>query len=126
MKALSKLKPEPGIWMTDAPVPEIGHNDVLIKIHRTAICGTDMHIYQWDEWSQNTVPVPMITGHEYSGKIVALGEEVRGFEVGDRVFQLAYEHRADGDAALVEEGITMMTAYLERYATPAGLQGVRR
>ncbi|MGC3871888.1 L-threonine 3-dehydrogenase [Halomonas sp. GXIMD04776] len=85
MKALSKLKPEPGIWMTDAPVPEIGHNDVLIKIHRTAICGTDMHIYQWDEWSQNTVPVPMITGHEYSGEIVALGEEVRGFEVGDRV-----------------------------------------
>ncbi|WP_227367503.1 L-threonine 3-dehydrogenase [Halomonas sp. M20] len=85
MKALSKLKPEPGIWMIDAPVPEIGHNDVLIKIHRTAICGTDMHIYQWDEWSQNTVPVPMITGHEYSGKIVALGEEVRGFEVGDRV-----------------------------------------
>nr|WP_298378997.1 L-threonine 3-dehydrogenase [uncultured Halomonas sp.] len=85
MKALAKLKPETGIWMIDAPVPEIGHNDVLIKIHRTAICGTDMHIYQWDEWSQNTVPVPMITGHEYSGEIVALGEEVRGFEVGDRV-----------------------------------------
>nr|WP_299243471.1 L-threonine 3-dehydrogenase [uncultured Halomonas sp.] len=85
MKALAKLKPETGIWMIDAPVPEIGHNDVLIKIHRTAICGTDMHIYQWDDWSQNTVPVPMITGHEYSGEIVALGEEVRGFEVGDRV-----------------------------------------
>lgn len=85
MKALAKLKPEPGIWMFDAPVPEIGHNDVLIKIHRTAICGTDIHIYHWDEWSQNTVPVPMITGHEYSGEIVAIGDEVRGFEVGDRV-----------------------------------------
>ncbi|SHF34533.1 L-threonine 3-dehydrogenase [Modicisalibacter ilicicola DSM 19980] len=85
MKALSKLKSEPGIWMVDAPVPEIGHNDVLIKIHRTAICGTDMHIYQWDEWSRNTVPVPMITGHEYSGEIVAIGEEVRGFDIGDRV-----------------------------------------
>lgn len=85
MKALAKLKAEPGIWMTDVPVPEIGHNDVLIKIHRTAICGTDMHIYQWDEWSQNTVPVPMVTGHEYAGEVVAIGEEVRGFEIGDRV-----------------------------------------
>lgn len=85
MKALVKLKPEPGIWMTETAVPEIGHNDVLIKIRRTAICGTDMHIYQWDEWSQATVPVPMVTGHEYAGEIVALGSEVRGYEIGDRV-----------------------------------------
>lgn len=85
MKALAKLKPEPGIWMTETAVPEIGHNDVLIKIRRTAICGTDMHIYQWDEWSQATVPVPMVTGHEYAGEIVALGSEVRGYEIGDRV-----------------------------------------
>ena len=85
MKALAKLKPEPGIWMTDVPVPEVGHNDVLIKIHRTAICGTDIHIYQWDEWSQKTVPVPLVTGHEYSGEIVELGQEVRGFQIGDRV-----------------------------------------
>ncbi|MFD2192274.1 L-threonine 3-dehydrogenase [Pistricoccus aurantiacus] len=85
MKALAKLKSEPGIWMTDVPVPEVGHNDVLIKIHRTSICGTDIHIYQWDEWSQKTVPVPMVTGHEYSGEIVELGQEVRGFEIGDRV-----------------------------------------
>ncbi|MDN2656554.1 L-threonine 3-dehydrogenase [Cobetia sp. 14N.309.X.WAT.E.A4] len=85
MKALAKLKPEPGIWMTETAVPEIGHNDVLIKIRKTAICGTDMHIYQWDEWSQATVPVPMVTGHEYAGEIVALGSEVRGYEIGDRV-----------------------------------------
>ncbi|MBR9754084.1 L-threonine 3-dehydrogenase [Cobetia sp. 4B] len=85
MKALAKLKAEPGIWMTETAVPEIGHNDVLIKIRKTAICGTDMHIYQWDEWSQGTVPVPMVTGHEYAGEIVALGSEVRGYEIGDRV-----------------------------------------
>lgn len=85
MKALAKLKAEPGIWMTETAVPEIGHNDVLIKIRKTAICGTDMHIYQWDEWSQATVPVPMVTGHEYAGEIVALGSEVRGYEIGDRV-----------------------------------------
>ncbi|MDI5885031.1 L-threonine 3-dehydrogenase [Cobetia amphilecti] len=85
MKALAKLKAEPGIWMTETAVPEIGHNDVLIKIRKTAICGTDMHIYQWDEWSQATVPVPMVTGHEYAGEIIALGSEVRGYEIGDRV-----------------------------------------
>ncbi len=85
MKALAKLKAEPGIWMTETAVPEIGHNDVLIKIRKTAICGTDMHIYQWDDWSQATVPVPMVTGHEYAGEIVALGSEVRGYEIGDRV-----------------------------------------
>lgn len=86
MKALAKLYPRPGIWMVkDAPVPEPGHNDVLIKIRKTAICGTDIHIYNWDAWSQNTLPVPMITGHEYVGEIVAMGEEVVGFSIGDRV-----------------------------------------
>ena len=85
MKALAKTKAEPGIWMIEAPVPEVGYNDVLIKIHRTSICGTDLHIYQWDEWAQKTVPVPMITGHEYSGEIVELGQGVEGFAVGDRV-----------------------------------------
>lgn len=85
MKALAKLEDKPGIWQTDVDVPEIGHNDVLIKIRRTAICGTDVHIYQWDDWSRATVPVPMVTGHEYAGEIVKLGGEVRGFEVGDRV-----------------------------------------
>ncbi|GLP95982.1 L-threonine 3-dehydrogenase [Paraferrimonas sedimenticola] len=85
MKALSKLKPQAGIWMVEADKPEIGHNDLLIKIRKTAICGTDMHIYHWDEWSQNTIPVPMIVGHEYVGEVVEVGQEVRGFEVGDRV-----------------------------------------
>lgn len=85
MKALAKLHPEKGIWMTEADVPTVGPNDLLIKIKKTAICGTDMHIYAWDEWSQNTIPVPMIVGHEYVGEVVDKGQEVRGFEAGDRV-----------------------------------------
>ncbi|QIZ78364.1 L-threonine 3-dehydrogenase [Ferrimonas lipolytica] len=85
MKALSKLHPEKGIWQVDVPMPEMGHNDLLIKIRKTAICGTDMHIYHWDEWSQKTIPVPMVVGHEYVGEVVAVGQEVRGFAVGDRV-----------------------------------------
>jgi len=86
MKALAKLHASPGIWMIDdAPIPEPGHNDVLIKIRKTAICGTDVHIYNWDAWSQKTIPVPMITGHEYVGEIVAVGQEVTGFRPGDRV-----------------------------------------
>ncbi|MEH2766933.1 alcohol dehydrogenase catalytic domain-containing protein, partial [Klebsiella pneumoniae] len=85
MKALSKLKAEEGIWMTDVPEPEVGHNDLLIKIRKTAICGTDVHIYNWDEWSQKTIPVPMVVGHEYVGEVVGIGQEVRGFKIGDRV-----------------------------------------
>jgi threonine 3-dehydrogenase len=85
MKALVKAKPEPGIWMEDVPVPEIGPTDVLIKIRKTAICGTDVHIYNWDEWSQKTIPVPMTVGHEYVGDIVAVGHEVEDFKLGDRV-----------------------------------------
>ncbi|HHR5848966.1 TPA: L-threonine 3-dehydrogenase [Providencia alcalifaciens] len=85
MKALSKLKAEPGIWMTDVPKPELGHNDVMIKIRKTAICGTDVHIYNWDEWSQKTIPVSMVVGHEYIGEIVEIGQEVKGFKIGDRV-----------------------------------------
>lgn len=85
MKTLSKLKAEKGIWLTDADVPECGYNDVLIKIKKTAICGTDMHIYNWDEWSQNTIPVPMTVGHEFVGVIESIGEGVSGFEIGDRV-----------------------------------------
>ena len=85
MKALAKLHAEKGIWMTDAEIPVAGPNDLLIKIRKTAICGTDIHIYSWDEWSQNTIPVPMIVGHEYVGEVVGMGAEVRGFELGDRV-----------------------------------------
>ncbi|HEY5643086.1 MAG TPA: L-threonine 3-dehydrogenase [Woeseiaceae bacterium] len=85
MKALVKAKAERGIWMEDIAAPEIGHNDVLIKVNRTAICGTDIHIFQWDDWARKTIPVPMAVGHEFSGEIVDMGIEVRGFEVGDRV-----------------------------------------
>ena len=85
MKALVKARAEPGIWMQDVPEPSVGHNDVLIKVHRSAICGTDMHIYNWDAWAQKTVPVPMAVGHEYSGEIVETGSEVRGVKTGDRV-----------------------------------------
>ncbi|MBU2862456.1 L-threonine 3-dehydrogenase [Reinekea forsetii] len=85
MKALAKLKAEPGIWMTDVPEPEVGHNDLLIKIKKTAICGTDVHIYNWDHWSQENVPVGLVTGHEYVGEVVGMGQEVSGFSVGDRV-----------------------------------------
>ena len=85
MKSLVKLKPETGIWLENVETPEYGHNDVLIKIKKTAICGTDMHIYNWDEWAQKTIPVPMTVGHEFVGIIEAIGEEVNGFEIGDRV-----------------------------------------
>ncbi|BCR04246.1 L-threonine 3-dehydrogenase [Desulfuromonas versatilis] len=85
MRALAKLKPEPGIWMHEVPIPEIGHNDLLIKITKTAICGTDIHIYNWDEWSQQTIPIGMTIGHEYAGVVAAVGQEVSGFRIGDRV-----------------------------------------
>jgi len=85
MKSLVKLKSEPGIWMQDTPVPSIGPNDVLIKIKKSAICGTDLHIYKWDEWAKKTIPVPMVVGHEYIGTIEKLGSEVKHLTIGQRV-----------------------------------------
>jgi threonine 3-dehydrogenase len=85
LKALVKLKPEEGLWLTDVPEPQPGPNDIKIKIRKTAICGTDVHIYNWDEWSRKTIATPLVIGHEYSGEIVALGKEVCGYAVGDRV-----------------------------------------
>ncbi|HET7370388.1 MAG TPA: L-threonine 3-dehydrogenase [Gammaproteobacteria bacterium] len=85
MRALVKAKAEPGIWMEDAPTPVVGHNDVLVKIRQTAICGTDIHIYNWDDWAQQTIPVPMTVGHEFVGEIVEVGSEVQGLEIGQRV-----------------------------------------
>jgi len=85
MRALVKAKAERGIWMQDCPVPEIGPEDVLVKVHKTGICGTDIHIFNWDEWAAKTVPVPMITGHEYAGEIVAIGADVRNLFIGQRV-----------------------------------------
>lgn len=85
MKALVKAKAEKGLWMQEVPVPEIAPDEVLIKIERTAICGTDMHIYGWDEWAQKNVPVPLIVGHEYGGIVAAIGSTVKRVKVGDRV-----------------------------------------
>ena len=85
MKALVKAKAEKGLWLQDVPKPVIGDNDVLIKIKKTAICGTDIHIYQWDDWAQKTIPVPMHVGHEFVGEIVELGKFVQGHFVGERV-----------------------------------------
>ncbi|MDD4732541.1 MAG: L-threonine 3-dehydrogenase [Desulfovibrio sp.] len=85
MRALVKSKAEPGIWLEQVPVPRFGHNDVLVRVRRTAICGTDVHIFNWDEWAAATIPVPMVVGHEFSGRIVAVGSEVRGLTPGDRV-----------------------------------------
>lgn len=85
MKALVKLRAESGIWMHEVELPTVGRNDLLIKITRTAICGTDLHIFNWDDWSSQTVPLNMVIGHEYAGVVAAIGEEVSGFVVGDRV-----------------------------------------
>src|SRR3989338_8027136 len=85
MKTVSKLKKEKVLWITDAPKPACHHNDVLIKIKKTAICGTDLHIYNWDEWAQKTIPVPLIVGHEFMGEIVEVGKDVQQFKIGDRV-----------------------------------------
>lgn len=85
MKALVKRHRQPGLWMEEVPVPTIGSHDVLIKITKTAICGTDLHIYNWDEWSQRTIPVPMVTGHEFVGTVHTLGADVTHLKVGDRV-----------------------------------------
>ena len=85
MKSLVKARAEQGLWMEDVPAPVPGPNDVLIKVNRTAICGTDMHIFNWDDWAARTIPVPMTVGHEFSGAVAEFGAEVRGLAVGDRV-----------------------------------------
>jgi len=85
MKALVKKYREPGLWLDEVPVPELGKNDVLIKVIKTSICGTDVHIYDWDQWAQATIPVPMVIGHEFVGRIAAIGENVSGYEIGDLV-----------------------------------------
>lgn len=85
MKALIKKKAEPGLWLDEAPVPTISINDVLIKVLRTGICGTDLHIYKWDAWAQKTIPVPMVVGHEFVGRILEVGSNVKDFHEGDIV-----------------------------------------
>lgn len=85
MRALVKQKAEPGLWLSDEPKPEIGPKDVLIRVRRTGVCGTDLHIYNWDDWASKTVPVPMIVGHEYAGEVVETGAAVDTVKVGQRV-----------------------------------------
>ncbi|QDY99126.1 L-threonine 3-dehydrogenase [Nitratireductor mangrovi] len=85
MRALVKAKAEPGIWMENVPVPEVGPNDVLVRVRKSAICGTDVHIYNWDEWAQKTVPVPMVTGHEFVGEVADTGSAVTEYRIGQRV-----------------------------------------
>jgi len=85
MKALVKKEASEGLWLEDVPIPEYGINDVLIRVLRTAICGTDMHIYNWDEWAQKTIPVPMTVGHEFVGEIVEVGSNVNDFKAGQIV-----------------------------------------
>ncbi len=85
MKALVKSKAEPGLWLEDVPKPQIGVNDVLIKVNRTGICGTDLHIYKWDAWARKTIPVPMVVGHEFVGEVVETGSNVKDFHEGDLV-----------------------------------------
>jgi threonine 3-dehydrogenase len=84
MKALVKARPEPGIWMENRPVPDIGPDDVLIRIRKTGICGTDIHIWNWDDWAQRTVPVALVTGHEFAGEIAELGRNVTDLTIGQR------------------------------------------
>jgi threonine 3-dehydrogenase len=85
MKALVKARAEPGLCMERVPVPEIGPDDVLIRVRKTGICGTDIHIWNWDEWAERTVPVPLVTGHEFAGEIVEIGRNVEGLTIGQRV-----------------------------------------
>lgn len=85
MRALVKERPEAGLWMRDVPVPTPGEGDVLIRVRKTSICGTDLHIDHWDAWAAQTIPVPMVVGHEFMGEIVGLGHGVAGLEVGQRV-----------------------------------------
>ena len=85
MKALVKAEAKPGLWLRDVPAPVTGINDVLIRVHKTGICGTDLHIYKWDAWAQKTIPVPMVVGHEFVGEVVEIGSNVNDFQAGDIV-----------------------------------------
>src|ERR1051325_8431787 len=85
MKALVKQEAKPGLWMREVPRPQIGINDVLIRVDRAGICGTDLHIYKWDAWAQRTIPVPLVVGHEFVGEVVEAGSNVTDFFPGEIV-----------------------------------------
>lgn len=130
MQALAKLEPREGIWSTTAPVPEIGRDEVLIRVRKTAICGTDIHIYNWDEWAAKTIPVPMIVGHEFAGEIVEIGKGVtRDLHLGQRVSGEGHVIDFNSDAAragrfhldpnTVGVGVNRQGAFAEYLAIPA-------
>ena len=85
MKAIIKKEASKGLWLDEVPLPQIAGNEVLIKIHKTAICGTDVHIYNWDDWAKKTIQTPLIVGHEFAGEIVEIGKDVTGLSTGDIV-----------------------------------------
>jgi threonine 3-dehydrogenase len=129
MRALAKLEPREGMWLTEVPEPVVGANDVLIQVEKTSICGTDVHIDVWDAWAQRTVPVPMVTGHEYMGTVLEVGSEVRGVHVGDRVSgegHLTCGHCRNCRAGrrhlcrnTLGVGVNRPGAFSERFALPA-------
>lgn len=130
MKALVKAKPEVGIWMQEVEKPVVGPNDVLIKIKKTAICGTDIHIYNWDEWAQTNIKTPLVAGHEFVGEVVELGKEVQSyFNIGDRVSgegHIACGHcrncragRAHLCRTNISVGVTRNGAFAEYLCIPA-------
>ncbi|MEO6912868.1 MAG: alcohol dehydrogenase catalytic domain-containing protein, partial [Candidatus Baltobacteraceae bacterium] len=102
MSALCKVKPEAGFVRTEVPVPAIGPTDVLIEVEKAGVCGTDYHIYSWDKWAQNRIKPPLVVGHEFMGRVAAIGSAVRMVEVGDRVS--AEGHIADGMCLLCRTG----------------------
>lgn len=129
MKALVKARPEMGLWMERRPVPEIGPDDVLIRIKKTGICGTDIHIWNWDDWAAKTVPIPLVTGHEFAGEIVELGRNVEGLEIGQRcsgeghlIGKLSRQSRAGKfhlDPATRGIGVNEQGAFAEYLRLPA-------
>ena len=106
MKALVKSKAEPGLWLEDIAEPAIGINDALVRVRYTGICGTDVHIYQWDDWAQKTIPVPMAIGHEFVGEIVEIGSNVSDFAPGDIVSGEGHVWFADAAATASRAVVT--------------------
>lgn len=129
MKAIVKSQPKPGLWLEDIEKPTIGHNEVLIKIHKTAICGTDLHIYNWDEWAQENIRVPLVIGHEFVGEIAECGKDISHFKIGERVSgegHIACGHcrncragRAHICRRNISVGCTRQGAFAEYLAIPA-------
>ena len=101
MKALVKSHAQRGLWIEDVPEPQVGINDVKIRVLVTGICGTDLHIYEWDTWAEKTIPVPLVIGHEFVGEIVEIGSNVSDFHIGDLVSGEGHDYQPGGTSRLV-------------------------